>query len=55
MIKFYNFYKDKSIISKLSLNNFNKTIKQLKEPIWGCKEDLVKKIKINDKLIFEIV
>jgi superfamily II DNA or RNA helicase len=41
-------------IGKLSLANFYKTIKKLENPIWGCREELVKKIKVNDKLIFEI-
>jgi superfamily II DNA or RNA helicase len=48
----YNIYRVP--IGDKSRANFLKTIKQLKNPIWGCKEELVKNIKINDKLIFEI-
>jgi superfamily II DNA or RNA helicase len=48
----YNIYRVP--IGSSSLNNYIKSIKNLEEPIWGCKEELVKKIKVNDKLIFEI-
>ncbi len=41
-------------IGDKSNDNFNKTVKKLDPPIWGCKESLVSSIKTNDKLIFEI-
>jgi len=48
----YNIYRVP--IGESSKSNFIKTIKKLKEPVWGCRETLVKKIKVNDKLIFEV-